>query len=162
MRSMHKVVVVIQRIAKDNLGDDTGKHWRLNLCQPYFMRHCTTNSKQPRTKNPTPLHCIYFKSRRCGGYFTVPESNERSFRAPGATIDLSIETIRCAADGNLTGALFFPRFRYITMEGSIQRRPLETLGSIMHEKSTCAFHISTLVSDFNSDLRETSESRLLR
>lgn len=78
-------------------------------------------------KNPTPLRCIYFESRRCEGYFTVPESNEHSFRAPGATIDLSIETIRCAADGNLTGALFFPRFRYITTKGSIQRRLLETL-----------------------------------
>lgn len=54
-----------------------------------------------------PLCCIYFGSRRYEGYFTVPECNERSSSALGATIELSIRAIRCAADGKFNWRVIF-------------------------------------------------------
>lgn len=78
---LQKVVVVVQRTVKDNLGDDIGKHWRLNLCQPYFMRHCArmVNSlvRKIRPTSPCTVSVSDFAAAARPTTFRAADDEER-------------------------------------------------------------------------------------
>lgn len=118
MRSTRKAVVVIQRIAKDNLGDDTGKHWQLNLCQPYFMRIVQRIVNSLVWKIP-PRYAVSISN--LGDAKAILQYPRAMSSLPGSRYNYRLidrnDSMRCRWEFN--GALFFPRFRYFTIRGKI-------------------------------------------